>query len=119
MHFLGLRMIFKRIVAIKFLLKDPLVPKRKKILVVFGLIYLFVPIDIVPIIVFPFGITDDLILWCFILWYLKDELDSYWNNEEEDLSGNFEKKNIVEGVNYSVDNDAVDKKKSEDNNGKK
>lgn len=114
MHFIGLRMILNRLLAIRFLLKDPAVPKRKKLLVIFGIIYLVIPIDIIPIIVFPFGITDDLILWCFILWHLKDELDSYWNNEEEDLSDNFDKEVMVEGVNYSINNDTEKEKNSEE-----
>lgn len=103
MQFWGLRTIFKRIKAIKFFLKDKEVPKRKKALVIFGIIYLLMPIDLVPIVIFPFGITDDLILWVFILWHLKDELDSYWIGEkDEDLSKKFRSKNIVEGVEFEV-----------------
>ncbi|MEF9921765.1 MAG: DUF1232 domain-containing protein [Anaerovoracaceae bacterium] len=106
MQFLGFRIIMKRIKAIRFLMKDPEVPKRKKALIIFGLIYLVFPIDIIPIFVLPFGITDDIILWVFILWYLKDELDTYWFGEkEEDITKNFRDKTIVEGVQFEVSED--------------
>ena len=41
MQTIGLRIILKRIKAIRFLLADKTVPKRKKALVIFGIIYLF------------------------------------------------------------------------------
>lgn len=103
MHFLGLRILGKRIKAIYYLLKDPNVKKRKKALVIFGILYLAFPIDLVPVIIFPFGITDDLILWIFIIWHLKDDLDLYWNGEKTvDYSKKYNDKNIVEGVQFEV-----------------
>ncbi|MDD4377531.1 MAG: DUF1232 domain-containing protein [Eubacteriales bacterium] len=110
MQYFGFRVIIKRIQAIKFLLRDPEVPKRKKALVIFGILYLFFPIDVIPIIVFPFGITDDIILWAFILWHLKDELDKYWYGEpKEDFSKKFRDKDIVEGVQFEVSEDDKEK----------
>ena len=104
MQFIGLRVILRRIKAIFYLLKDRTVPLRKKALVVFGIVYLFLPVDLTPPIIFPFGFLDDLILWIYILWHLKDELDSYWlGDKEEDLSKSFKNKNIVEGVSYDVE----------------
>lgn len=106
MQFISFRVILKRIKALSFLMKDKTVPLRKKALVVFGLVYLFLPVDLIPPILFPFGFIDDLILWIFILWHLKDELDSYWVGEkEEDLSKKFRDKNIVEGVEFKVEDD--------------
>lgn len=106
MQFIGLRVILRRIKAIFYLLKDRTVPLRKKALVVFGIVYLFLPVDLIPPILFPFGFLDDLILWVYILWHLKDQLDSYWLGEKgEDLSKNFKNKNIVEGVSYDVEDD--------------
>ena len=83
MQFISFRVILKRIGAITSLLRDKTVPLRKKALVVFGLVYLFLPVDLIPPILFPFGFIDDLILWVFILWHLKDELDQYWKESEE------------------------------------
>ena len=114
MQFISFRMILKRIKAVPFFLKDKTVPLRKKILVVFGIVYLFLPIDLIPPILFPFGFIDDLILWIYILWHLKDELDSYWDGEKaEDLSKKFRGKNIVEGVEFDVEDDNDDKKDKE------
>ena len=112
---IGWRVILKRIKAIKFMMKDKSVPKRKKALVIAGIVYLFLPIDIIPPVLFPIAWVDDLILWIWILWHLKDTLDKYWLGEKEvDLSKKFYGKNVVEGVEYEVrhhdDDDDKDKR---------
>ena len=94
----------KRIKAISSMMKDKTVPKRKKLLIVLGIIYLFLPIDLIPPVLFPFGFLDDLVLWIWIIWHLKDTLDQYWVGEKEvDLSRDFKNKDIVEGVEFTVD----------------
>lgn len=106
MQYISLRVIMKRIKAVFYLLRDKTVPLRKKALVIFGLVYLFLPVDLIPPILFPFGFIDDLVLWIYILWTLKDELDKYWIGEKsEDLSRKFSGKTIVEGVEYDVEDD--------------
>lgn len=110
MNFLSFRFLFKRIRAIKEMMKDKTVPKRKKALVIFGLIYLFLPVDIIPPVLFPFGFLDDLVLWLFIIWHLSDILDTYWMGEKtEDYSGKFKSKNLVEDVTFDVDEDGDEK----------
>ena len=110
MNFISYRVILKRIAAIHSLLRDKTVPLRKKALVIFGIVYLFLPVDLIPPILFPFGFIDDLILWIFILWHLKDELDSYWLGEKsEDLSKKFRDKTIVEGVEFDVEDENKNK----------
>ena len=104
MQFLGIRVLLKRIKAIRFMMADKTVPKRKKALIVFGIIYLFLPIDLIPPILFPIGWIDDFLLWLFILWYLSDELDRYWLGDKSvDLSKKY--KNTVNDVNYTVEED--------------
>ena len=106
MNFLSFRFLFKRIQAIKEMMKDKTVPKRKKALVIFGLVYLFLPMDVIPPVLFPFGFLDDLVLWLFIIWHLSDILDTYWMGEKtEDYSGKFKEKNLVENVSFDVDED--------------
>ena len=110
MQFLSFRFIINRIKAISTMLKDKTVPKRKKALVIFGIIYLFLPVDLIPPVLFPFGFLDDLVLWVYILWHLKDILDTYWVGEKTvDYSGDFKKENLVEDVAYHVSNDKEDK----------
>jgi uncharacterized membrane protein YkvA (DUF1232 family) len=88
------------------MMKDKTVPKRKKALVIFGLIYLFLPVDLIPPVLFPFGFLDDLVLWLFIIWHLSDILDTYWLGEKtEDYSGKFKSKDLVENVSFDVDED--------------
>ncbi|MDR2296502.1 MAG: DUF1232 domain-containing protein [Clostridiales Family XIII bacterium] len=98
MHFLSWRIIGRRIKAIRHMMADRTVPKRKKLLVVAGIVYLFLPFDIIPPVLFPFGWIDDLIIWLWIIWHLKDTLDVYWNGEKTvDLSGRYKGKKIIDG----------------------
>ena len=104
MQFISFRVLSRRIKAISSMMKDKPVPKRKKLLIVRGIIYLFLPIDLIPPVLFPFGFLDDLVLWIWIIWHLKDTLDQYWVGEKEvDLSRDFKNKDIVEGVEFTVD----------------
>jgi uncharacterized membrane protein YkvA (DUF1232 family) len=106
MNFLSFRFLIRRIKAIKEMMKDKTVPKRKKALVIFGVIYLFLPVDLIPPVLFPFGFLDDLVLWLFIIWHLSDILDTYWMGEKsEDYSGKFKSKDLVENVSFDVDED--------------
>ena len=106
MNFLNFRFLMKRIRAIKEMMKDKTVPMRKKALVIFGLVYLFLPVDLIPPVLFPFGFLDDLVLWLFIIWHLSDILDTYWMGEKtEDYSGKFKSKDLVENVSFNVDED--------------
>ena len=105
MQFFGLRVLIKRIKAIRFMMADRSVPKRKKALVIAGIIYLFLPIDLIPPILFPIAWMDDLALWLFILWYLRDELDKYWNGGK---TYDYSKKPTK--TTYAVKSKAVSKK---------
>jgi len=106
MHFISFRVILNRIKAIKFMMKDKSVSKRKKALIIVGIIYLFLPIDLIPPILFPIAWIDDLILWLVILWYLRSELDKYWLGEKEvDLSKKYRGKDVIDDVDYEVKKD--------------
>ena len=104
MQFFGLRVLIKRIKAIRFMMADRSVPKRKKALVIAGIIYLFLPIDLIPPILFPIAWMDDLALW----------LDKYWNGGKTyDYSKKYRDKTFVDDVEYEVK-----EKEGEDSNGK-
>ena len=114
MQFISYRVILGRLKAIKAMMADKTVPKRKKLLVVLGIIYLFLPVDMIPPVLFPFGFLDDLVLWIWIIWHLKDTLDQYWVGEKTvDYSKEFKSENLVEGVDYKVKADG-EKVKSEE-----
>ena len=107
MQFLGFQMLIKRIKAIRFMMADKSVPKRKKALIVFGIIYLFLPIDLIPPILFPIAWVDDV-----LLWYLSKELDKYWyGGKTKDFSKKYRGKTFVDDVEYEVDEDDKTKKK--------
>lgn len=104
MQYFGLRVLLKRFTAIKFMMADKAVPKRKKALILFGIFYILCPIDIIPLPIFPVAWLDDVLLWIFILWYLRKELDRYWMGEKpKDYSQKFRGKTVVDDVEYSVD----------------
>ncbi|MDO4869955.1 MAG: DUF1232 domain-containing protein [Bacillota bacterium] len=104
MQFLGFRVLFRRVKAIRFMMADKTVPKRKKAIIIAGIVYLFLPLDIIPPFIFPVGIIDDIVVWLLILWYLRHELDKYWNGEKvTDLSKKYHGKQMVDDVEYEVD----------------
>ncbi|MGI6730651.1 MAG: YkvA family protein [Anaerovoracaceae bacterium] len=106
MQFVFLRILIKRIKAIKFFMKDKTVPFRKKLLVGFGIFYLLWPLDIIPTPILLFGIVDDIVLWVFILWYLKDELDNYWlGDDTQRAEKKYYGKNIINDVKFEVEQD--------------
>ncbi len=103
MQFFGFRLLWSRIKAIRFLMADKTVPKRKKALIIAGILYIIMPFDLVPVLVFPFSIIDDIVIWLAILWYLRRELDSYWHGEKpKDYSQKFRRKRVVDDVEYVV-----------------
>jgi len=97
------KVLGKRIVAIPHLLRDKSVPLRKKLIVIGGFIYLLSPLDLIPVVLFPISWVDDLIVWVWILWYLRDELDKYWMGEKpQDLSKHYRGKTVIYGVDFEI-----------------
>jgi len=93
----------KRIKAIPYMLRDKSVPLRKKLIIVGGIIYLLSPLDLIPTVLFPISWVDDLIVWIWILWYLRDELDKYWMGEKpQDLSKKYRGKTVIHNVDFEI-----------------
>jgi uncharacterized membrane protein YkvA (DUF1232 family) len=110
MHFIFMRMLLRRIKAIPSFLRDKSVPKRKKLIVILGILYFLTPIDLIPAPILIFGFVDDLVLWGFIIYYLKDELDRYWLGEKEiKPEERFHGKKIIDDVNFEVKDDTKEK----------
>lgn len=110
MRFITFRVLFRRILHIKDYLKDPEASKLRKLLIIFGIIYLISPLDLIPAPVLGFSIIDDLVLWIFILTRLADELDRY--EAEDSLSRESRKKykgkKIIEGEASVIDDDEAE-----------
>lgn len=112
MQFLSFRVLASRIKAIRFMMADKSVPKRKKLLIIAGIVYLFLPIDLIPALVFPFSLIDDLVVWALILWYLSSELDKYWVGEKtKDYSKRYKSDNVVDDVEFEVMDEEEQEKK--------
>lgn len=104
MQFIFFQVLFKRIKAIRFFLKDKKVPKRKKLVIIAGIIYLLSPVDLIPPVLFPIAWMDDMVLWIYIIWYLKDELDTYWLGEKPiNSKKKYRGKEIIEDVNFEIE----------------
>ncbi len=87
-------------------MRDKSVSLWKKVLVVFGIIYLISPIDALPAVAFPLSLLDDVGLWLLILYLLRNTLDKYWDgNKIIDFRKKFDDKNIVEGVEFNVEDE--------------
>ncbi len=108
MQFIYLQVLMKRLRAIKYFMMDKKVPLRKKLIIVAGFLYLLSPIDLVPEPILFFGIVDDIMLWTFIIWYLKSELDKYWiETDQVKPAEKFRGKKIIDDVNFEVEKDDV------------
>ena len=106
MQYFGLRVLLKRITAIRFLMKDKAISIWKKALIIAGIAYVIMPIDLIPIALLPVSWLDDVLLWLLILWYLRHELDKYWLGEKpKDFSAKYRGKNVVDDVEYEVRED--------------
>ena len=113
MQFFGFRVLIKRIKAIRFMMAVKTVKWTKKAIIIAGIVYLFLPIDLIPPVVFPFGILDDIVVWALILWYLSSELDKYWIGEKpKDYSRKYHGKTVVDDVEYNVDDEEAEKEES-------
>lgn len=114
MQFWSFRVILSRFKAIRFMMADKTVPKTKKALIIAGIAYLFLPFDLIPAMVFPLSLIDDVVVWLLIIWYLKKELDVYWTGEKKyDLSKKYRSKDIVDDVEFKVEEDEAEAKKAE------
>jgi uncharacterized membrane protein YkvA (DUF1232 family) len=71
------RLLLRRIRGIIPMIKDKKVAWWKKAILIFGMVYLFLPADLIPPIVPVFGWFDDLAVWVAILYFMRTELDSH------------------------------------------
>lgn len=112
--FTGIRRWIKRIGSLGKMMKDRDVSLWKKILLVFAVIYLFIPIELIPDFLLPVGLADDIILWICVLQILKATLDKYVG---PDLSRTAKKrykgKNIIDDVEFEIKEDEGDRKSTD------
>ncbi len=106
MQFIFMRVLIRRIKAIPAFLKDKSVPFRKKLFMILGIAYFLWPFDLIPNPILLFGIIDDIVIWGFIIYYLRDELDKYWLGDDGvDLKKEFRGKKIINDVKFEVKDD--------------
>ena len=94
--------IIKNFRLIKRMMADGNVSFWKKALIVVGIVYLILPFEIVPDILLPFGLMDDIILWLLIMYILKDTMRKYRDEDSRGERVKYKRGNIIEGVSYEV-----------------
>jgi len=98
----------RRIKAIPPFLRDKTVPFRKKLIIILGIAYLLWSLDLIPTPILLFGIIDDIVIWSFIIYYLRDELDKYWLGEKEvKPEERFHGKKIIDDVKFEVKDETM------------
>ena len=101
--------LLRRIKGIIPMLKDRAVPFWKKAILIAAIIYLILPVDLIPPLVPVFGWLDDIIIWVAILYFMRTELDAHIPGKKapgKEAKYNYDKEDILE-ANYSVINDEV------------
>lgn len=102
---------FSRIKGTVPLLKDSTIPFYKKLLVLFGYVYFFLPFDLLPIVLPGIGLLDDLALWIMITQLLKKDLDQYRGGPPtEPKKKRYKGKDIIYDVSYEVEKEEKKKK---------
>lgn len=89
------------------MLKDESVPKWNKAVLIFAVVYFFLPVDFIPEAVFPgVGHIDDLMVILAVLNSMSDVLSSYRTNKPTEKTPG----NIIgeEHVKYTVEEDESD-----------
>lgn len=92
---------FKRIPNIRLMMKDRSVSLWKKALIVFGIIYLFLPFEVIPDFFLPVGIIDDIVLWGSIITLLGDTLDKY-NSPNKKARKKYKGKTVIDDVEFEI-----------------
>lgn len=119
-------LLIKEIRSIKYLFQDKTAPKRYKLVVILGLIYLISPIDLIPAPILGFSIIDDLVIWGFILNYLKEPLSKYSQKYDREHGrdskrtgksgeGPYKGKNVVKDVTFTIVDDQERSEASKEN----
>jgi len=121
MRFLFWGILGKRFKAIPYMMRDKNVPFRKKLLIVAGVAFLFLPFKMFFPPIFFIGALSNIILWLWIILYLKDELDKYWVGEKQpDYSKKYKNKTVIDDVDFEIKDDragAGTESEPENNNG--
>ncbi len=94
--------VFRYIGAILNMLKDKSVALWKKLLVVFGVVYLVSPIEILPDFLLPVGFIDDIILWVIILYIINSSLNPQFKGKKN-YSSKYKGRDIIETEDYQVE----------------
>ena len=96
-------LLLRRIRGIVPMFKDKAVPWWKKAIIIAGIVYLILPVDLIPPLVPVFGWLDDIILWIAILYFMGTELESHMpGSSKTPDEDKYKYSNDAYEVNYTV-----------------
>ncbi len=81
---IALKWLAAKFRALIRLMKDKNAPKRYKAVVIFGIIYLVWPLDLIPAPILGLCIIDDAVIWAVIIAYLNGPLSKYEGKGSDD-----------------------------------
>lgn len=106
----GILILLRRIRGIIPMMKDKAVPWWKKAILIAAVIYLILPVDLIPPLIPVFGWFDDIIIWIAILYFMRTELDAHIPGRKtagKDAKYNYDKEDVHEAHYSVVVNDEV------------
>jgi len=95
--------LWGRLKGIGPMIRDKEVPWWKKAVFIIGIVYLLLPVDLIPPLVPVFGWLDDVLLWVAIFYFLGPELDKYAQAPRTGRRGKYRYKDSdVQEVDFTV-----------------
>lgn len=96
------------------MMKDKEAPKRYKVILVLGMIYLFSPVDLIPAPILGLSIIDDITICTAILYYLREPLSKYKEESVGKKKSKYKNKKVVEVEDFVVVDESEEKQENED-----
>ena len=85
-----------RIRGVLPMILDKTVKWWKKAILIAALIYLFLPVDLIPPLIPVFGWLDDILIWAAILYFFGPNLDVYLTPGEREKKYRYKDSDVTE-----------------------
>ncbi len=93
----------KIFLVFKFLF-DKQIPLKEKWWIIIPLIYILSPVDLIPMPILGFSVLDDLLMFVYLMSIVSEKTKKYYGNEKN-RKENLKEKDIIENVEYEIDDD--------------
>ncbi|WP_312699502.1 hypothetical protein [Sedimentibacter sp.] len=83
---------------------DKQIPLKEKWWIIIPLIYIISPVDLIPMPILGFSVLDDLLMLVYLMSIVSEKTKKYYGNEKS-TKENLKEKDIIENVEYEIDDD--------------